>query len=692
MDPFIADWLNLALRWGHMIAGIAWIGTSFYFVALDFSLKKRDGLPAGVAGEAWEVHGGGFYNVQKYITAPSKLPEDLIWFKWEAYLTWVTGFLLLAVIYYLQPSANLINPAVLALAPWQAIAISLLAIVAGWIVYDLLCRSPLGENAGVLAGLVLILILIAAFGFTHVFSGHGAFIHVGIFIGTIMAANVFMIIIPNQRKIAAALMRGETPDPRFGIIGKQRSLHNTYLTLPVLLMMVSNHYSMVTDNPRAWILVGLIVVGGVALRHFLVRHEVGDPLEKIAWTLPVILVALAASYWLTGAGLLNLDWPNLLLRWGHMIAGIAWIGTSFYFVALDFSLRKHDGLPPGVAGEAWEVHGGGFYNVRKYLSAPSKLPDDLIWFKWEAYLTWVTGFLLLIVQYYLNAENYLIDPTVMALTQWQAIGLSVASLVAGWLVYDLLCRSSLGRNTGLLAVVVFAFILVAAYGFTHVFSGRGAFIHVGAFIGTIMAANVFMIIIPNQRKITAALLRGDAPDPRFGVIGKQRSLHNTYLTLPVLLMMVSNHYPMITDSARGWLLAGLIVVAGVLLRYFLVRTEVGDAQSEIAWTLPVIGAALALALIITQPSVVPAYQGEVSDADAVSIVQTRCAACHAANPTDATIKAAPKGIELETLENLKRYAAQIDTQAVKNKAMPLGNRTGMTAEERAKLGAWISRQ
>ena len=386
------------------------------------------------------------------------------------------------------------------------------------------------------------------------------------------------------------------------------------------------------------------------------------------------------------------DWLNLLIRWGHMIAGIAWIGTSFYFVALDFSLRKHHGLPPGVAGEAWEVHGGGFYNVRKYLSAPSKLPDDLIWFKWEAYLTWVTGFLLLIVQYYLNAENYLIDPAVMALTQWQAIGLSVASLIAGWLVYDLLCRSSLSRNTGLLAVVVFAFVLAAAFGFTHVFSGRGAFIHAGAFIGTIMAANVFMIIIPNQRKITAALLRGEAPDPRFGVIGKQRSLHNTYLTLPVLLMMVSNHYPTITNSARGWLLIGLIVVAGVLLRHFLVRTEVGDAQSEIAWTLPVIGAALALALIITQPSVVPAYQGEVSDADAVSIVQTRCAACHAATPTDATIKAAPKGIELETLENLKRYAAQIDTQAVKNKAMPLGNRTGMTAEERAKLGAWISRQ
>jgi uncharacterized membrane protein len=692
MDSFINDWLNLLLRWGHMIAGIAWIGTSFYFVALDFSLKQRDGLPAGVAGEAWEVHGGGFYHVQKYLTAPAKLPEDLIWFKWEAYLTWVTGFLLLIVQYYFQASAYLIDPAVLALAPWQAIAISIGSLVAGWLVYDTLCRSPLGRNPATLAGLVLLLILIAAFGFTQVFSGRGAFIHVGSFIGTMMAANVFMVIIPNQRKIADALMRGQTPDPRLGVIGKQRSLHNTYLTLPVLLMMVSNHYAMVINNSQAWILVGLIVVGGVALRHFLVRHEVGDPLAKIAWTLPVIFVSLVLAYWLTGSALLNPDWPNLLLRWGHMIAGIAWIGTSFYFVALDFSLKQRHGLPPGVYGEAWEVHGGGFYNVQKYLTAPSKLPEDLIWFKWEAYLTWVTGFLLLIVQYYLNAGTYLIDQSVMPLEPWQAIAISVGGLIAGWIVYDLLCRSPLGRNTGLLAVLVLALIVAAAYGFTHVFSGRGALIHVGAFIGTIMAANVFMVIIPGQRKIADALMQGKAPDPQLGAIAKQRSLHNTYLTLPVLLMMISNHYPMITDHPRAWALIGLIVVGGAVLRHFLVRHEVGDKAEEIAWTLPVIAGALALALLITEPAKAPAYQGEVSDAEAVSIIQTRCATCHAAAPTDPTIKEAPKGIALETVAELARYAAQIEIQAVKNKAMPLGNKTRMTGEERAKLGAWIARR
>ena len=692
LEPFIADWLNFLIRWGHMIAGIAWIGTSFYFVALDFSLKSREGLPDGVRGEAWEVHGGGFYHVQKYLSAPARMPEHLTWFKWEAYLTWVTGFFLLAVVYYLDARANLIDPAVMDLSPWAAIAISLVSIIAGWAIYDGLCRSPIGRNTGALAACVFALILGFAYLFTHVFSGRGAFIHVGVITGTIMAANVFMVIIPNQRRITAALIRGEAPDPRLGAIGKQRSLHNTYLTLPVLLMMISNHFAMLTNAPNAWLLVGLIVVGGAALRHFLVRHEVGDPLAKIAWTLPVIFVALGLAWWLTAQPVLSLDWANLLVRWAHMIAGIAWIGTSFYFVALDFSLRKAGSMPPGVAGEAWEVHGGGFYHVRKYLTAPETLPKDLIWFKWEAYLTWVTGFLLLVVLYYLQADSYLIDPNVMPLAPWQAIGLSVASLAAGWLLYTVLCRSAIGRNTGLLAACLFVMLLAFAYGYAAVFSGRGAFIHIGALIGTIMAANVFMVIIPNQRKITAALLRGEKPDPRLGAIGKQRSLHNTYLTLPVLAMMISNHFPMVTDNPHAWALAGLILLGGGLARHFLVRTEVGDDQAEIAWTLPLIGTALAFALILTQPEKLVLFPGEVTDAEALAIVQTRCASCHAAMPTDASIRVAPKGVHLETLEELKRYAAQIETQAVKSKAMPLGNRTGMLDEERAKLGTWIAKQ
>src|SRR6266567_3130886 len=254
MNPFISDWLNLLLRWSHLMAGIGWIGTSFYFVALDLSLKRREGLPAGVAGSAWEVHGGGFYQVQKYLSAPTELPPDLIWFKWEAYLTWLTGFLLLIVQFYLQASTFLIDPSIYPLLPWQAIAISLVSLLAGWFIYDGLCRALVGKNDSWLALAVLILILAAAYGFTHVFSGRGALIHVGAFIGTMMAANVFAVIVPNQRKITVSLLKGESPDPRFGVIGKQRSLHNTYLTLPVLLMMISNHYPMLTNHPHAWML------------------------------------------------------------------------------------------------------------------------------------------------------------------------------------------------------------------------------------------------------------------------------------------------------------------------------------------------------------------------------------------------------------------------------------------------------
>jgi uncharacterized membrane protein len=386
------------------------------------------------------------------------------------------------------------------------------------------------------------------------------------------------------------------------------------------------------------------------------------------------------------------EWLNLLTRWGHMIAGIAWIGTSFYFVALDLSLRKVAGLAPGVSGEAWEVHGGGFYHVQKYLVAPSQLPDHLVWFKWEAYLTWVTGFVLLILQYYISASSYLIDSSVLDIGPWQAVGISIASLVAGWIVYDLLCRSPLVGMPGLLALCVFALILGAAYGFTHVFSGRGAFIHIGAFIGTIMAANVFMVIIPNQGKITAALLRGEKPDARFAITGKQRSLHNTYLTLPVLVMMTSNHYSMITENPHAWALVGLIVVGGAGLRHFLLHVEVGTPIADMAWAIPLIGLALAGALWLTEPEPTPIYSGTVSDDEALSIVQTRCSACHAHVPTDATIKTAPKGIELETLESMKRYALLIETQAVKNKSMPLGNKTKMLPEERAKLGAWIKAQ
>ena len=394
-----------------------------------------------------------------------------------------------------------------------------------------------------------------------------------------------------------------------------------------------------------------------------------------------------------------IDWLNLLLRWAHMIAGIGWIGTSFYFIALDLSLKSRPGLKPGVTGTAWEVHGGGFYQVEKYRVAPPELPPDLIWFKWEAYLTWLTGFALLVVQFYFNATAWLIDPGVLPLAPWQAITISIVSLAAGWVVYEVICRSPLGRNPVLLAVLTFALILAVSYLYTQVFSGRGALIHVGAFIGTLMAVNVFGVIIPNQKKAVASLIAGEEPDPRYGEVGKQRSVHNTYLTLPVIVLMVSGHYPMLTGHPQAWLLVGLLIVGGGCARHFLVRHEVGDPLAKIAWALPIVGIALAAAVWLTWPAPVVSEQSDSGspsagqlDAAVLAITRTHCATCHAAKPTHAIFKVAPKGVALESLDDLRRYKALVEQHTVRTQTMPLGNQTGMTPEERQTLGAWLLAQ
>jgi uncharacterized membrane protein len=384
------------------------------------------------------------------------------------------------------------------------------------------------------------------------------------------------------------------------------------------------------------------------------------------------------------------DWLNLLLRWGHLIAGISWIGTSFYFVALDLSLRKRERMNQGVLGTAWEVHGGGFYHVEKYAVAPAELPEDLIWFKWEAYLTWTTGFLLLAVQFYWNAGTFLIDASVMPLQWFDAIAISIGGLIGGWLLYDGICRSPLARHPAALAAAVFLLIVAASWGFTHVFSGRGALIHIGSLIGTMMAANVFAVIIPNQRKIAEALLAGREPDPAHGAIGKQRSLHNTYLTLPVLLLMISNHYPMLTNHPHAWLLVALIVVGGAALRHFLVRHEVGEPLSRFAWTLPVIFASLLAAAVLTAPEIEDVSSlPKVGNDVVLAITAKHCAICHSQTPSHEAFTEPPKGTSLETIEDLRKYADLIYKQAVLTNTMPIGNETGMTPEERRALGLWL---
>src|SRR5262245_22253565 len=386
------------------------------------------------------------------------------------------------------------------------------------------------------------------------------------------------------------------------------------------------------------------------------------------------------------------EWLNLLLRWAHMIVGIGWIGTSFYFMALDYTLLKRERMNPGVLGTSWQVHGGGFYHVEKYTVAPPALPDVLHWFKWEAYLTFVTGFGLLIVQYYVHAEAYLIDPAVMPLTQWQAIAISVVSLAAGWFIYDRLCRfKPIGERTVLLALSVFALILIASVLYTKVFSGRGAFIHVGALVGTIMAANVFAVIIPNQKKMVAQMIAGQEPDPRYGQIGKQRSLHNNYLTLPVLLMMVSQHYPFLFGHPHAWLVVALILVTGGLIRHVINRVDAGDNWDRYGWLTPVAAFALIAAIFVTAPRTPAVIAGgpPVGDIDVLPISAAHCMMCHARKPTHQSFQEPPKNVTLETIEDMKRYANLIMAQTVQNRAMPLGNQTHMTDEERQKLGQWI---
>ncbi|SDB14213.1 urate hydroxylase PuuD [Bauldia litoralis] len=384
------------------------------------------------------------------------------------------------------------------------------------------------------------------------------------------------------------------------------------------------------------------------------------------------------------------DWLNLIIRWAHLVVGIGWIGTSFYFIALDLSLRKRESMAEGVYGTAWEVHGGGFYHVEKYLVAPKTLPPDLLWYKWEAYLTWVTGFALLVVQYYWNAGTYLINPAVLPLLPSQAIVISMLSLAAGWFIYDGLCRSVIGRNTTVLAVAVFALIVAASYIFSHVYSGRGALIHIGAFVGTIMAVNVFGVIIPNQKKVTAALLAGQAPDPALGAVSKQRSVHNNYLTLPVLVMMVSNHYPMLASTGQTWLVIALILVIGGGARHFLNRHDAGDPFHRIWWTIPVTGVALVAAIVLTAPRSDLDLTGvEVSEGEVLTIVARHCVMCHSSRPSHEGFDAPPKEVILLSVADIEKHREQILVQAVHGDAMPLGNETAMSEEERRKLGAFL---
>ncbi|MDX8490901.1 urate hydroxylase PuuD [Mesorhizobium sp. VK22B] len=395
------------------------------------------------------------------------------------------------------------------------------------------------------------------------------------------------------------------------------------------------------------------------------------------------------------------DWLSFAVRWLHVITGIAWIGSSFYFVALDLGLRQRPGLPAGAFGEEWQVHGGGFYHIQKYLVAPAEMPEHLTWFKWESYATWLSGFAMLCVVYYAGADLFLIDPNVLNISVPVGILLSLATIGVGWIVYDLLCRSPLGKSDTGLMLVLYCVLVFIAWGLTHLFTGRAAFLHLGAITATIMSANVFMVIIPNQKIVVADLIAGRKPDPKYGKIAKQRSLHNNYLTLPVLFLMLSNHYPLAFGTQFNWVIASLVFIIGVLIRHYFNTVHARKGNPTWTW----LGAALLFMIIIWLSTVPKVLTGEPKTSAASAAAQIymasahfpavrdtvlgRCSMCHTEEPVYEGIYHAPKGVMLDTDARIAENAREIYLQAGRAHAMPPANVTQITDQERALLVAWF---
>lgn len=386
-----------------------------------------------------------------------------------------------------------------------------------------------------------------------------------------------------------------------------------------------------------------------------------------------------------------MEWLNLSVRWVHMITGVAWIGASFYFVWLENNLNRVNPRE-GLAGDLWAIHGGGIYHLEKYKLAPPTMPDNLHWFKWEAYFTWMSGVALLCVVFYSNPTLYLLAPG-SSLSGLEGIAIGIGSLIAGWFIYDVLCDSPLGKRPALLGLILFVLLIGAAFGFSKVFSGRGAYLHVGAIIGTIMVGNVFRIIMPAQRALVAAIAENRTPDPSLPAKGLLRSRHNNYFTLPVLFIMISNHFPSTYGSQYNWLiLAGIAVLAVLVRHYFNTRHN----SHKFAWTLPVAALGMICLAYVTGPSQPSTEEASAASAAVEfskvhSVIQERCAVCHSAKPTSPLFSVAPAGVMFDTPQQIQQLAPRIQAQAVISQIMPLGNITQMTQQERDLIGAWIDK-
>ena len=393
------------------------------------------------------------------------------------------------------------------------------------------------------------------------------------------------------------------------------------------------------------------------------------------------------------------EWIEFAVRWLHVITAVAWIGSSFYFIALDLGLHRDRNLASGADGEEWQVHGGGFYHVQKYLVAPDKMPSDLIWFKWESYSTWLSGFALLAIVYYIGGDLYLIDPAKADISVIHGAMISVASLAFGWIVYDQLCKSRLGNNSTGLMLILFVILIGMAWFYTQVFTGRAALLHLGAFTASLMTGNVFFIIMPNQRIVVADLIAGRTPDAKYGKIAKQRSTHNNYLTLPVIFLMLSNHYPLAFASDYNWVIASLVFLMGVTIRHYFNTVHARKGNPHWTWLLT----ALIFVAIAWLSSLSRAdYQDDLALTPAghayamapefeqvANVVIGNCSMCHGADPSWDGILWAPKGVMLENPVQIANQAREVYLQAGITHAMPPPSASYISDEDRALIVRWF---
>ncbi|PCJ18548.1 MAG: hypothetical protein COB02_10420 [Candidatus Cloacimonadota bacterium] len=695
------EWLGLLFRWLHVLFAIMWVGNSFHFNWMDIHMKKPKKAKPGVLGELWMLHGGSFFHLEKKEVNPKQIPGLIHWFKYESYFTWVTGFLLLSIVYYFNGGIYLLDPSVSDLTNHQAIHLGAGTLLFGWLFYDQLWRRKFAQNNPAFGSLITFVAIIAATYFLSTqLSGRAAFLHIGALMATIMTGNVFFHIIPNQKKMMAMAYSGQKPDPSIGARAKMRSVHNNYFTFPVLFMMLSNHSPSTFSTDLKWLVLLLLILGSVAIKHFLNIRENFKSWKIASLASGFITVALIALVIAKPSDAGNLsytiylktlayDWVHLLARFIHVMAAMMWIGNSLYFTWLTLAFLPPPVAEEGVQGEVWMLHGGLFFHVKQRIIEKKAIPDVLHWFKWESYITWLSGAFMLIIVYYLEGKLYLVDPTMNDVSGFTAIFVGISSLIVGWIAYDIVWVTNISSSKLKGVLTSLFLLLVMSFFLTHFLSGRAAFIHIGALLGTIMAANVFFHIIPRQVKMMHAVENG--LEFKQDDVAKTRSLHNNYITYPVVFIMLSNHFPNIFGHHYNWIILALLMLVSAFIKHFVNLSENPASFLPRSAIISAIGFTM-IYWIMLPPAAKPVDKNHVVQkieySRVAKIIKDRCTECHSVKPSNPI--PVPPGIYFDTKGQILKLASRIKARVVDSKTMPLGNITKMTKEERNTINTWFS--